>query len=47
MAIREMLRLASRHGIRAKTEVMSMEKVNEAVDKTRQGKARYRVVLKN
>lgn len=47
MAIREMLRLASRHGIRAKTEVMSMSEINDAVDRTRQGQARYRMVLKN
>ena len=47
MAIREMLRLAARHGIKAQTEVVPMKDINDAVDKTRQGKARYRMVLKN
>jgi len=46
-AIREMLDFAARHGIEAKTEVTSMKKANEAVDRVRKGAARYRMVLKN
>jgi uncharacterized zinc-type alcohol dehydrogenase-like protein len=47
MAIREMLQLAARHDIRAMTEVVPMADVNKALDRTRHGKARYRMVLKN
>lgn len=47
MAIREMFQLAARHGIKAKTEAVPMAKLNDAVEKTRQGKARYRMVLTN
>ncbi|MEW6411980.1 MAG: NAD(P)-dependent alcohol dehydrogenase [Candidatus Zixiibacteriota bacterium] len=47
MAIREMLQLAARHNIKAMTEVVPMSEVNKALDRTRQGKARYRMVLKN
>ena len=45
--IREMLELSARHGIKAKTEIMHMAEVNTAIDKVRNGKARYRMVLKN
>ncbi|UCD63072.1 MAG: NAD(P)-dependent alcohol dehydrogenase [Candidatus Zixiibacteriota bacterium] len=47
MAMREMFQLAARHGIKAQTEAVPMTDVNTAVDRTRQGKARYRMVLKN
>lgn len=45
-AIQEMLECAALHNIKAKTELMSLSEVNQACDKVRQGKARYRVVLK-
>lgn len=43
--IREMLELAAAHGIAAVTEVVPMERVNEAMDRTRRNEARYRMVL--
>jgi uncharacterized zinc-type alcohol dehydrogenase-like protein len=46
-AIREMLEFAAHHNIKAKTEVMQMSEVNEAIDKLKDNKARYRIVLKN
>jgi len=46
-AIREMLEFAARRGIKAKTEVMQMSQVNEAIAKLRANKVRYRIVLKN
>jgi len=45
--MREMLEFAARHNIKAKTEVMPMDKANEAIQKVRDYKARYRMVLKN
>ncbi len=45
--INEMLRFAAQHNIKAKTELLPMEKVNEGLDKVRKSAARYRVVLKN
>jgi alcohol/geraniol dehydrogenase (NADP+) len=45
--IREMLEFSARHSIKAVTEPVPMSKVNQAVDKVRQGKARYRMVLIN
>lgn len=42
----EMLEFAARHGIHAQTETMPMEKVNDALRKVDQNKARYRMVLK-
>ncbi len=44
--IQEMLQFAARHGIQAKTEVMAMSEINQALDRVRAGKARYRMVLK-
>ena len=46
-AIREMLEFAAHHNIKAKTEVMQMSEVNEAIAKLKDNKARYRIVLKN
>jgi alcohol/geraniol dehydrogenase (NADP+) len=43
--IREMLDFAARHGIQAQAETMPMDQVNEAIDRVRQNKARYRMVL--
>ncbi len=43
--IREMLDFAARHHIEAQTEVFPLEQVNAALDKVRQNKVRYRMVL--
>jgi len=45
--MREMLEFAARHNIKAKTEVMPMVNVNDAIQKVRDYKARYRMVLEN
>lgn len=45
--IREMLEFSARHGIEPMTETMPMAAVNEALDRVRQNKARYRMVLTN
>lgn len=45
--IRELLELAAEHNISAKVQIMPMNEANEALDVTRQNKARFRVVLKN
>jgi uncharacterized zinc-type alcohol dehydrogenase-like protein len=45
--IAEMLTFAARHKIQAMTEVMPMDKCNEAVTKVRNNQARYRMVLTN
>ncbi|HEY0796924.1 MAG TPA: NAD(P)-dependent alcohol dehydrogenase [Acidisarcina sp.] len=43
--LREMLDVAERHGIKAKTERFAMDKVNDALAKVRKNKIRYRAVL--
>src|SRR5580704_6211908 len=45
--IREMLDVAARHGVKATTELFPMAKANEAIDKVRKSKVRYRAVLAN
>ena len=45
--IKEMLELAARHGIEARTEVVPMSQINEAIAKVVANQARYRMVLKN
>ena len=45
--IREMLDVAARHGVKATTELFPMSKANEAIDKVRKSKVRYRAVLAN
>jgi alcohol/geraniol dehydrogenase (NADP+) len=45
--IREMLDVAARHGVRAKTERFAMAKANEAIEKVKKNKVRYRAVLAN
>jgi uncharacterized zinc-type alcohol dehydrogenase-like protein len=45
--IREMLDVAARHGIKATTELFPMSKANEAIDKVKKSKVRYRAVLAN
>jgi len=43
--LREMLDVAARHGVKATTESFPMAKANEAIEKVRKGKVRYRAVL--
>ncbi|HEY0786953.1 MAG TPA: NAD(P)-dependent alcohol dehydrogenase [Acidobacteriaceae bacterium] len=43
--IAEMLGVAARHGIKAKTESFSMSQANQAVARARKGAVRYRAVL--
>jgi uncharacterized zinc-type alcohol dehydrogenase-like protein len=45
--MREMLAFAQEHGITARTELMPMLRVNEAMLRVRENRARYRVVLVN
>ena len=44
---REMLSFAQAHGIKPWIELMPMSKVNEAIERLKQNKARYRIVLIN
>ena len=44
---REMLAFAQAQGIRPKVELMPMDRVNEAIQKVRENRARYRIVLVN
>jgi len=45
--LKEMLDVAARHGIKAKTELFPMAKANEAIEKIKKNKVRYRAVLAN
>lgn len=45
--IREMLDVAARHGVKAIVERFHMSKANEAIEKVKKGKVRYRAVLAN
>ena len=45
--IREMLDVAARHGVKATTEEFPMARANEAIDKVKKNKVRYRAVLAN
>lgn len=45
--IREMLDVAARHGVKAQIERFAMGKANEAIEKVRKNKVRYRAVLAN
>jgi uncharacterized zinc-type alcohol dehydrogenase-like protein len=45
--IREMLDVAARHGVKAQTESFPMSKANEAIEKVKKNKVRYRAVLAN
>jgi uncharacterized zinc-type alcohol dehydrogenase-like protein len=45
--IREMLDVAARHGVKAMTERFAMAKANEAIEKVKKNKIRYRAVLAN
>jgi len=43
--LQEMLEFSASHGVEAKVQVMPMDQCNEAMEITRSGSARYRVVL--
>jgi uncharacterized zinc-type alcohol dehydrogenase-like protein len=45
--IAEMLDVAARHKVKATTELFPMSKANEALDKVKKNKVRYRAVLSN
>jgi uncharacterized zinc-type alcohol dehydrogenase-like protein len=45
--LREMLLVAARHGVKAITEPFPMAKANEAIEKVKKSKVRYRAVLAN
>jgi uncharacterized zinc-type alcohol dehydrogenase-like protein len=45
--LREMLDVAARHGVKAQTECFPMAKANEAIEKVKKNKVRYRAVLAN
>jgi uncharacterized zinc-type alcohol dehydrogenase-like protein len=45
--LREMLDVAARHGVKATTELFPMSKANEAIEKVKKSKVRYRAVLAN
>lgn len=45
--LREMLDVAARHNVQAQTEPFPMEKANEAIEKVKKSKVRYRAVLAN
>jgi uncharacterized zinc-type alcohol dehydrogenase-like protein len=45
--LREMLDVAARHSVKATTELFPMAKANEAIEKVKRSKVRYRAVLAN
>jgi uncharacterized zinc-type alcohol dehydrogenase-like protein len=45
--LREMLDVAARHGVKATTELFPMAKANDAIEKVKKNKVRYRAVLGN
>lgn len=45
--LKEMLDVAARHGVKALTESFALAKANEAIDKVKKYKVRYRAVLAN
>jgi alcohol/geraniol dehydrogenase (NADP+) len=45
--LREMLDVAARHGVKATTELFPMAKANEAIEKVKKSKVRFRAVLAN
>lgn len=47
LLLREMLDVAARHGVRAKTERFAMAKVNDAIARVKKNQVRYRAVLAN
>jgi uncharacterized zinc-type alcohol dehydrogenase-like protein len=45
--LREMIDVVARHGVKALTESFPMAKANEAIEKVKKNKVRYRAVLAN
>ena len=45
--MREMLQFAQKHNIKPMIELMPMTRVNEAIQRVKENKARYRIVLVN
>ncbi len=45
--LKEMLDVAARHGVKAQAENFPMSKANEAIEKVKKNKVRYRAVLAN
>ncbi len=45
--LREMIDVAARHGVKAQTERFPMAKANEAIERVKKNKVRYRAVLAN
>jgi uncharacterized zinc-type alcohol dehydrogenase-like protein len=45
--LREMMDVAASHGVKATTELFPMAKANEAIEKVKKNKVRYRAVLAN
>jgi alcohol/geraniol dehydrogenase (NADP+) len=45
--LHEMLDVAARHGVKAKTERFAMAEANEAIERVKKNKVRYRAVLAN
>ena len=45
--LREMIDVAARHGVKATTEAFPMAKANDAIEKVKKNKVRYRAVLAN
>lgn len=45
--LREVMDVAARHGVKAQTEAFPMAKANEAIEKVKKNKVRYRAVLAN
>ena len=45
--LKEMMDVAARHGVKAQTERFPMAKANEAIEKVKKNKVRYRAVLAN
>ena len=46
-ALKEMMDVAARHGVKAQIEAFPMAKANEAIEKVKKDKVRYRAVLAN
>jgi len=42
-----MMDVAARHGVKAQIECFAMAKANEAIEKVKKNKVRYRAVLSN
>ena len=47
VTMKDMLSFAQAHGIKPWIELMPMSKVNEAIERVKQNKVRYRIVLVN